>query len=187
MNLNEVTWRPPTIETERLILRGYEPSDAPAIYVYASDPEVTPFMAWNRSRNIEDVHTFLNEGVARLYAAEELSYALTLREAPNFVIGGVGVIWRPRAHRVLELGYILTKLHWGNGYVPEASLALMRFAFQNTDVARIFAPIFAANSKSRRCAEKIGLKFEGVQRSAHEYRGQRWDEAFYAILRGELA
>ncbi|HEY4103614.1 MAG TPA: GNAT family N-acetyltransferase [Polyangiaceae bacterium] len=186
MNLNEVGWRPPMLETERLVLRGYEPSDAAAIYAYASDPDVTPYMSFDRSRHIDDVHTFLHRRVAAEYQEQELTYALALRETPQIQIGGVGLYWRPRIHRVMELGYILAKPQWGNGYVPEAAGALMRYAFRHTDVERIFAPIFADNQKSRRAAEKMGLKFEGIQRSALEYRGRRWDEAIYAVLRGEF-
>jgi ribosomal-protein-alanine N-acetyltransferase len=173
MNLHEVAWRPPIIETERLVLRGYEPNDALAIYGYASDPEVTPYVSFDTSRSIDDVHAFLNERVAALYEQRELSYALALRDDPSVVIGGVAVVWRPREHQVLELGYILAQAHWGQGYVPEAGRALMRFAFETTNAARIFAPIFAPNDKS-------------IHRSALEYRGQRWDEAIYAVLRDEL-
>lgn len=53
-------------------------------------------------------------------------------------------------------------------------------------MARIYAPIFAENVKSRRAAEKMGLRFEGILRSSIEYRGIRRDEAMYAILRTDL-
>jgi ribosomal-protein-alanine N-acetyltransferase len=86
----------------------------------------------------------------------------------------------------MELGCVLAKAHWGNGYVPEAARALIRQAFQTTTVERIYAAIFAENEQGRRAAEKIGLRFEGVLRSAVEFRGQRRDEAIYAILRGEI-
>ena len=187
MNLNEVTWRPPVIETERLVLRGYELDDAPAIYAYASDPEVTPYMTFDRSRSIDEVLVFLNGRIASSYCEQQLEYMLALRDEPDIAIGALSAVWYSRAHRVLELGYILAKEHWGNGYMPEAGRALMRFAFETTNAARIFAPIFAPNAKSRRCAEKIGLTLEGIHRSALELRGQRWDEAIYAVLRDEFA
>ncbi len=60
------------------------------------------------------------------------------------------------------------------------------FAFRTTKVERIYAPIFAENAKSRRAAEKMGLRFEGVLRSCVEFRGERRDEAIYAIVRGDL-
>ncbi len=185
--LAEVRWRPPRIVTERLLLRGYEPSDASAIFGYASDPEVTPFMAWPRHRTIDDAHSFLNEWVAPNYAQEGLDYAIALREAPDQIIGGTGAYWRPRTHRVMEIGYVLAKPHWGKGYVPEVGRALIRHVFETTNAMRVFAPIFAPNDKSRRCAEKMGLKLEGILRSSIEFHGQRWDEAMYAVLREELA
>jgi len=183
--LVDVAWRPPVIETERLLLRGREPEDAEAIFRYASDPDVTPYMAWERSRSLEDVWDFLDGLTAFNYEQEELDYGIALRSAPEELVGGVGVYWRPRAHRVMDLGYVLAKEHWGQGYVPEAVRALIRYAFRTTNVQRIYAPIFADNAKSRRVAEKIGLRFEGVLRSSVEFRGERRDEAIYAILRGE--
>ncbi len=184
--LVDVAWRPPQIETERLLLRGREPEDAEAIFRYASDPEVTPFMAWQPSRSLEDVWDFLDGLTAHHYEEEELDYALTLRSAPELLIGGIGVYWRPRQHRVMELGYVLDKGHWGQGLVPEAARALIQFAFRTTRVERIYAPIFADNAKSRRAAEKIGLHFEGVLRSCVEFRGERRDEAIYAIVRRDV-
>jgi [ribosomal protein S5]-alanine N-acetyltransferase len=184
--LVDVAWRPPAIETERLLLRGREPEDAEAIFRYASDPEVTPDMAWEPSRSLEDVWEFLDGLTAHNYEQEELDYAIAFRSAPEVLIGGVGVTWHPRTHRVMELGYVLDKAHWGQGLVPEAARALIQFAFRTTPVERIYAPIFTGNAKSRRTAEKIGLRFEGVLRSSVEFRGVRRDEAIYAILRGEL-
>ena len=142
-------------------------------------------MAWEPSRSLEDVWDFLDGLTAHNYEQEELDYGLALRSAPEELIGSVGVFWRPREHRVMELGYVLAKQHWGNNYVPEAAAELIRYAFRTTRVHRIYAPIFADNAKSRRAAEKIGLKFEGVLRSSIEVRGERRDEAIYAILRGE--
>jgi ribosomal-protein-alanine N-acetyltransferase len=183
--LVDVAWRPPAIESQRLLLRGREPEDAEAIFRYASDPEVTPHMPWAPSQSLADVWDFLDGLTAHNYEQEELDYAIALRSAPELLIGGVGVFWQPRHHRVMELGYVLAKEHWGQGYVPEAARALIEFAFRTTPVERIYAPIFAENAKSRRAAEKMGLRFEGVLRSAVEFRGQRRDEAIYAIVRGE--
>ena len=183
--LSDVTWRPPVIETERLVLRGREPSDVEAIFRFASDPEVTQYMAWPRSQTVADVWDFLDGLTAHNYEQEELDYGLALRSAPDVLIGGVGLYWHPREHQVMELGYVLAKEHWGNGYLPEAARALLRHAFRTTKVQRVHAPIFAENVKSRRAAQKIGLQLEGVLRSSVEFNGVRRDEAIYAVIRGE--
>ncbi len=165
-------------------MRGFDPSDVEAAFAYASDPEATAYMAWDRHRTIADAHTFLAM-VAREYQREDLIYALCLRSAPDAVIGAISVCWHNENQRVKELGYILAKEHWGQGLLPEAGRALVRFAFETTNVERIFAPIFAENTKSRRAAEKIGMKLDGVLRSTRELRGRRWDEAIYSILRSD--
>ena len=186
LRLAEVSWRPPPLKTERLLLRGYEPSDLRDIFAYASDPEVTRFMSWNRHESVADSQRFLDQWVARHYANRELDFAICERTAPHRVIGGIGLFWRSRNHGVMELGYVLSKAHWGQGYVPEAGRLLLRHGFETKPVWRIYAPIFRENDKSHRAAQKMGLTFEGVHRSALLLRGRRWDEAVYAILREEI-
>jgi ribosomal-protein-alanine N-acetyltransferase len=182
-----VAWRPPVLRSERLVLRGYELADAPAIYAYASDPETTQYMAWNRHRTLEDAFAFLNVFVAANYRAKQLDYAICLADAPERAVGGLGVYLRSAQHRVMELGYILARPYWGRGILPEAARRLVEHAFATTDVERIYAPIFADNAKSRRAAEKIGLRLDGVLRSAVDFHGRRWDEAIYSVLRSEAS
>jgi ribosomal-protein-alanine N-acetyltransferase len=184
MQLADVAWRPPPLETERLLLRGWEPADLAAVFAYASDPEVTCFMAWDQHRSIDDSRAFLDL-VAEQYGNHELDYCFCRRTDPTTAIGGVGLYWRRPPPGTMELGYVLRKSAWGNGFAPEACRRLIGHAFDTTDVERIFAPIFAENTKSRRAAEKMGLAVEGVLRSAAVYRGRRWDQAVYAVVRAD--
>jgi len=183
--LAEVTFRPPRIETPRLLLRGWEPSDAEEVFAYASDPEVARYMSWPRHETIADAYSFLNMSVASNYQSGELDYAITEQGAPERIIGGIGAFWKPKDHQVMELGYVLARAHWGKGYVPEAARALIARAFSTTPVERIFASIFSENQRSRRAAEKMGMRFEGELRSSLNLRGRRWDQAVYGILRSE--
>jgi ribosomal-protein-alanine N-acetyltransferase len=183
--LSRVSFRPPPIVTERLVLRGYEEADAPNIFRYGSDEETTQFMFWERSRTLDDTLAFLNGLIAPHYEQGELDYGITLKGDDKTVVGGMSAYWNPRAHQVMELGYILRKDLWGQGLIVEAGRALIAHAFATTDVERIFAPIFAPNVKSRRAAEKMGMKLDGVLRSKQAVRGRRWDEAVYSRLRGE--
>lgn len=184
--LETVRWRPRPLKTERLLLRGYEPSDCERIFAYASDPEVTPFMAWERHKTIADSRNFLDSFAAMNYRARELDFAICERSRPEVVIGGMGVYWRSRAHGVMELGYVLDKAYWGRGYVPEAGRCLMRFAFETLEVHRIYAPVLSENEKSRRAALKMGMTLDGILRSSLMLRGRRWDEAVFSMLRSEM-
>ena len=45
----------PQLETERLLLRRWEDSDAEDLFKYASDPDVGPIAGWPAHRNIEEI------------------------------------------------------------------------------------------------------------------------------------
>lgn len=182
--LASVSWRPAVLTTERLLLRGYEPADAQAISLYATDPETTRYMAWDRHRSMDETHAFLNALVAPNYRTKQLDYAICLKGAPERVIGGVGVYFRSPQHARYEMGYILARSHWGKGLVPEAGRRLLDFLFANTAAERVETPILAPNARSRRAAEKMGQHLDGILRSALLIRGQRWDEALYSRVRG---
>jgi cupin fold WbuC family metalloprotein len=183
--LASISWRPPALYTERLLLRGYELADAEAISRYATDPETTRYMLWDRHQSVDESVTFLNAMVANSYRAEQLDYAICLKSAPERVIGGMGAYLRNRQHQRYEFGYILNRSYWSKGLVPEAGRRLLEFLFANTNAERIETPILAPNARSRRAAEKMGLHFEGVLRSALSLRGQRWDEALYSRVRND--
>ena len=60
---------------------------------------------------------------------------------------------------------------------------LLDRVFSTTDAARVFAPIYSDNLRSRAFAEKLGMQLEGVLRSSCERNGQRKDQAIYSVLR----
>lgn len=184
--LADIQWRPPTIKTKRLVLRGWEPSDVEAVYEYASDPAVAEFMAWDRHSSLADARFFLDQITAPQYVDQELSYAICLQCEPDRAIGGVGLSWNPKSEGVLELGYVLHQKHWGEGLMVEACSQLIPLAWEETIASRIFAPVMAENAKSRRLAEKLGMHLDGVLRSHIERRGLRRDMAIYSLLRDEL-
>ncbi len=185
MALSEVTYRPPRLQSARLLLRGYEASDAEAVFAYASDDEATRYMAWDRHRTIDDTRTFLDGYLARAYRTGAAEYAICERDNPACVVGGIGLRVTSELHQNAELGYVLNREVWGQGYAVEAGQLLLAHTFANGGIERVNAPILADNARSRRVAEKLGFSLEGVLRSAWLLRGRRWDEAHYALLRAE--
>jgi [ribosomal protein S5]-alanine N-acetyltransferase len=183
--LATISWRPPVLHTERLVLRGYEPADAENIFSYASDPETARYMFWDRAQTIHDVHAFLNGLVAHSYRTGQLDYAICLKDSPERAIGGMAVYVRSPENGRYELGYVLARPYWNQGLVPEAGRRLLDVIFANPAVERVEAPIFADNARSRRAAEKMGLHLDGVIRSARFLRGRRWDEAIYSRIRSD--
>lgn len=151
--------------TPRLILRWFEESetDARAMAGVFGDPEVMRFgsgaqppealgeftRSWLRQRReIYDRH---GDGL----------WAVVLTETDD-VIGYCGLTHFPNidGREEIELGYRLSRPHWGKGYATEAALAARDHAFERLGHTRLIALIDPANTRSIRVAEKIGMMHE---------------------------
>lgn len=73
----------------------------------------------------------------------------------------------------------------GRGYGTDALSILCRFAFEDLNLHRLKAHVYACNEHSIRCLEKSGFQQEGVLKE-EMYRFGRWhDVVAYALMRCE--
>ncbi len=152
---------PDRIETGRLLLRLPVPDDATAIFEeYASDPDVTRYLRWPPHRTIDTLHEVLGDFIRGHHAGTEYGWVLTL-EAEDRPIGMLTV--RPGGHQV-ELGYVLGKRHWGQGYMTEAVDAVAGLMLARPDIYRVCAHCDTENPGSARVLEKAGFEREGLLR-----------------------
>jgi ribosomal-protein-alanine N-acetyltransferase len=180
-------WRPPTLTTERLVLRALLPNDAADLYRHASNPNVTRYTTWDAHTSIAQSESFISEYAKGQYLqAIPEPIAMTLRAPPGELIGVIGCTWARREHFCMELGYWVGEPHWGRGYAAEAAKALVTSVFATYTVERVQAHCIAENVSSARVLEKIGMKYEGTARSAIYLRGRFHDIRWFAITRGEL-
>lgn len=177
-----------TLEAERLIIREFTRDDVDSTQRYGGDLENVFFMPWgpnNRQATAEFVEKTLAwqaEGPRREY-----SMAICLRSSGEH-IGGISLTLDD-ARTSGELGWILRKDMWRNGYTTEAAHALMRFGFEQLGLHRITARCNADNTASYRVMEKLRMRREAHFRSAcYERVGdhKEWtDEFVYAMLKTE--
>jgi ribosomal-protein-alanine N-acetyltransferase len=82
----------------------------------------------------------------------------------------------------IEVGYILKRSAWGNGYATEACRRLLQFAFEETELDEIVAVTDPLNAASQNVLRKCGLRDEGLRRayaeecSAYRISRQQWLE-----------
>ena len=62
----------------------------------------------------------------------------------------------------VQLGYLLARSHWGMGLMTEAISAVVRWAFSDPSVFRVWAVCDLENRPSARVLEKTGFEREGV-------------------------
>ena len=80
-----------------------------------------------------------------------------------------------------NIGYWIDERQAGRGYIPEAVVIGLRFAFEEIHMHRVEIAIVPRNLRSRRVAEKLGLRSEGVALRFLEINGCWEDHERYAI------
>jgi RimJ/RimL family protein N-acetyltransferase len=143
--------------------------DAAAVYAYASDPEVTRFMAFATHASIADAQAFLANAAA--------AWETGVGHLPWLIERGtvIGAMGADREGHVVNVGYILARHVWGQGYGTEALAAVCDAAFADPRVMRVQAYHDVDNPASGRIMEKAGMLREGLLRaySVHPQQGPR--------------
>ena len=151
------------LETERLILRPWREEDADDLYTYASDPDIGPPAGWPPHTSVEN-----SREIIRTVLSAPDTFAVCLKEN-GMPIGSIGFHRKDLAEAgdEYELGYWIGKLYWGKGLIPEASREMLRYAFEDLKMNRIWCGYYDGNEKSRRVQEKLGFvyqrKTEGIE------------------------
>lgn len=151
------------LETERLILRSWREEDADDLYTYASDLDVGPPAGWPPHTSVEN-----SCEIIRTVLSAPDTFAVCLKENGK-PIGSIGFHRNDLAEDddEYELGYWIGKPYWGQGLIPEASREMLRYAFEDLKMNRIWCGYYDGNEKSHRVQEKLGFvyqrKTEGIE------------------------
>ena len=146
------------LQTERLILRRWEKSDAEDLYNYAKDPDVGPIAGWPAHKNVEESL----DVIKNVFNGAE-AYAICLK-TDGKAIGAIelklnGYTDLTEKDDECELGYWLGKKFWGQGIMPEAVREILRHAFEDCNMKKVWVAYYDGNVKSKRVQEKCGFKY----------------------------
>lgn len=103
----------------------------------------------------------------------------------NRLIGACAVSIRSAENKEGEIGYILNRRYWNQGYMSEAARRVVSFGFEELGLHRIFATCDPANTGSYRVMEKIRMQREGYLREYKLFKGIWRDFLLYSILEKE--
>ena len=144
----------PRLETERLVLRRFEPSDLQAFFQIFSDGEVNRFLPWFPVRDLEEAQAFYQQRYAPVYAkAQGYAYAICRKE-DNVPIGYVN----GETEGARDFGYGLRKEFWGQGIVTEASRAVLA-QMKEDGVPFVTATHDRENPGSGKVMQKLGMVY----------------------------
>jgi RimJ/RimL family protein N-acetyltransferase len=144
------------IDTPRLRLRQFREDDLDAYARITSDPEVMRYVggaALSRDEAWRSLGYLLGHWLIRgfgLWAAEE--------KATGALVGRIG-LYQPEGWPGLEVGWLVDRPRWGEGFASEGGAAALRHAFERLAAQRVISVIEPGNAASIRVAEKLGERF----------------------------
>lgn len=146
------------IETSRLILRRWKPSDSQPFHAMNSDPSVMEFLPKLMSREESDAM------IARIeehFEKHKFSWwALEVKKTGEF-IGFTGLVipkFETHFTPCVEIGWRLAKAHWKQGFATEAAHAALQFGFSVIGLDEIVSLTVPANKPSRAVMERLGMQ-----------------------------
>lgn len=144
------------IDTSRLILRPWREDDAPALYKYASDPDVGPRAGWPPHKSVEESL----EIIRNVFSGEGM-WAVELKETGE-VIGCVGYLTAEVSNLEIEsdqceVGYWIGKPYWNKGLCTEALRAVEDYCFNVKGFSVLWGDYFPENPASGKVMEKCGF------------------------------
>lgn len=146
------------LETERLVLRRFTAADLDNLFRLHNDSEVMRFINGGKPTSQAEIQ---GEALPKLmtYDPRGLGFWAAIAKRSGEFLGWFEFRPRDGAPGEVELGYRLSREHWGKGYATEGARALIRKGFTELGVQRVVATTMTVNTGSRHVMEKAGLTF----------------------------
>ena len=133
-----------TLHTTRLLLRPWEVSDAQALYIQAHNPIIGKRCGWPAHKSVEESREII--------------------QSDNTLIGSIGLLLQGESRLSVgeneaEIGYWLGEDFWGKGYMTEAALQVIHYAFEELHLTGLWASVYKENIASQRVIEKCGFRY----------------------------
>ena len=168
------------IELRQAVIRDYRTDDAESIALNANHRDI-----WMNLRDTFPHPYTLADAQEWITLVESLNprtnFAL---DVDGSAVGGIGLKMQDDVNRrSAEIGYWLGPPFWGRGIATEALRALTHYAFDNFDLCRIYAMVFAWNPASAKVLENAGYTLEARLKKSVQKDGKMTDSLLYAIVR----
>ena len=149
------------LETLRLVIRSFDPSDAAGMLAVFGDPEVRRYLPPFPDPTLETMQASVGRRMAMerdhghgLWAVE--------RKDTGELIGDCGLMLVEGTGPEIEIAYHYKQSAWNKGYGTEAAIAVLAHGFGPIALEHVIAICFPENIGSWRIMEKAGMRYEGT-------------------------
>lgn len=173
------------LETDRLIIRTIDYTDAVDFYEYASRSDLGPKAGWEPHKNVKETKEVINYFLDMMAKGKSLYFSI-IRKADHKMIGTIEIYNIDNPY-VSEIGYSLNPMYHNLGYGYEAACAIVSYAFNTLNRMKLEAGMYTDNLASIKLITKLGFHYEGTLKKhfVRAYDGLVFDEAFYGLTKKE--
>lgn len=173
--------RIPTIESERLVLRGFEKSDATDVQALAGAFEIADTTTIPHPYEDGAAEAWIDRHHDAFVSRRAVTFAMTFKKDKT-LMGAISLMNIEEDHQA-ELGYWLGLPYWGKGFCTEAGKRVMAYAFSDLGLVRLHARHLTRNASSGRVLQKIGFIHEGSRTGHVKKWGKLEDVEDYGLMR----
>jgi RimJ/RimL family protein N-acetyltransferase len=166
------------------VVRSLRREDLGDLFEVNGDDEVTAFLPYPTWRDAADGDAWYE----RMRGFDEAGSARQLvveRRDDGMAIGTALVFRHDEGSARAELGYVIGRAHWRQGYAREALAALCAHAFDAMSLRRLEAEVNPDNVASNALLRSLGFTLEGRLRERWTAKGRSYDANVYGLLAGE--
>jgi [ribosomal protein S5]-alanine N-acetyltransferase len=180
--------QPPIFRTQRLMLRAIDDADLADLLIVNADPEVTRYLPYPPWQNMGDATAWLERTKTRFAEQAAAQFAICIDQPHAMTARTIGtalLFQFDTQHEVAEIGYVIAREWWGQGYTTEAMRPLIDYAFNTLGFHRLEAKLDPRNIASANVLTKLGFAHEGTRRENWLDHSGRSDTGLYGLLQTE--
>lgn len=174
----------PILTTERLVLRETAERDVEAVFAMESDPIAMRYWSKPPMQDISEAVASVQRAMGFFPARDSLRWSIA-RSTDDRMLGHASLFNFNEQSGRADLGYGLARAHWGQGFMHEALVAVVDYAFGPLGARRLEADCDPDNLGSIRALERLGFVREGTMRERWVVGGQISDSAVWGLLARE--
>jgi len=149
------------LETERLLLRPFQFSDAEAMFALDSNPKVHLYLGNNPVTSIDQCYAYI-ESIRNQYSTNGIGRFIAELKDTKEVIGwaGLKLVTEEENNHInfYDVGYRLQEKYWGKGYASEAAQAWVDYGFKEIKIPTMYAMAHIDNVGSNKIIQKMGFQ-----------------------------
>lgn len=177
------------LETERLILRKPKRTDWKDIVEGAGDLAVSKYLvSVPHPYTKKDAFWWIDRTIKKWGKTKKEDYSFMIElKSEKKVIGSTGIHKIDYFNGKAITGSWINKKYWKKGYILEAKVPVLDFAFNKLKLRKIETAAFVNNKASNAMSKRLGFKLEGTKRKTVVSKADSkiYDENIYGLLKSE--